>query len=314
MKVDRNDLWTGLFSLLGMATFAALLFLANARKVSADTYPIKVRIDTLRGVSAGTEVTLLGLHVGLVDSVELVQRGVDMYGIAVLRIASDQRLWEGTRAAVVPRGVWGSVVELELPETAQRRRYLKAWATLQGSQGQSLETLVAQAEVTLESFEAAANALRATTATGILEAPAMKELLTKVGGMIRQYELLGREARGFVVRGGQSLGSFDETLSTLRGDLDDLDAMLARREPDLAQALKAVPKTLEETQKLMARLRTATDRLEPRTQDTFIRLERVLRDVEELMELLKQKPSRVMWGKPSGEERDNARKAVDMQK
>ena len=314
MKVDRYDLWTGLFSLLGMATFAALLFLANARKVSASTYPIKVRLESLRGVTAGTEVTLLGLHVGLVDSVELVRKGVDLYGVAVLRIESDKLLWEGTRAAVVPRGVWGSVVELELPEPAKRKRALKSWATLPGSQGQSLETLVAQAEVTLKSFEEAANALRATTATGVLEAPAMKELLAKVGTMIHQYELLGREARGFVVKGGHSLGSFDQTLATLRGDLDDLDAMLERREPDLENALKAVPKTLEETQKLMVRLRTATDRLEPRTQDTFIRLERVLRDVEELMELLKQKPSRVMWGKPSSEERDNARRAVDAQK
>jgi paraquat-inducible protein B len=174
--------------------------------------------------------------------------------------------------------------------------------------------LVAQAEVTLHSFEAAANALRATTTSGVLEAPAVKELLEKVGAMIHQYELLGREARGFVVKGGHSLGSVDETLATLRADLDDLDGMLKRREPDLENALKAVPKTLDETQKLMTRLRTATDRLEPHTQDTFKRLERVLRDVEELMELLKQKPSRVMWGKPSTEERDNARKAVDATK
>jgi hypothetical protein len=203
------------------------------------------------------------------------------------------------------------VVELELPAPTQRKHALKPWATVPGSQGQSLETLVAQAEVTLQSFEAAANALRATTATGVLEAPAMKDLLGKVGAMIHQYELLGREARGFVVKGGHSLGSFDDTLATLRSDLDDLDAMLERREPDLERALVAVPKTLDETQKLMTRLRSATDKLEPRTQGTFERLERVLRDVEELVELLKQKPSRVMWGKPSDEERERARRAVE---
>src|SRR5262245_48480828 len=104
MKVDRNDLWTGVFSLLGLSVFVALLLLANARKVTASTYPIKVRMDTLRGVTAGTEVTLLGLHVGLVDSVELVRKDVEMYGVAVLQIESDKRLWEGTRASVVPRG------------------------------------------------------------------------------------------------------------------------------------------------------------------------------------------------------------------
>jgi ABC-type transporter Mla subunit MlaD len=314
VKVDRNNLWTGLFALLGMATFVGLLFLANARKVTASTYPIKLRIESLRGVTAGTEVTLLGLHVGVVDSVELVRKGVELYAIAVLSIEADKRLWEGTSASVVPRGVWGSVVELELPPAARRKHVLDAWATVPGSQGQSLETLVAQAEVTLQSFEAAANALRATTATGILETPAMKELLEKLGLMIRQYELLGREARGFVVRGGQSLGSFDQTLATLRSDLNDLDALLARREPDLEKALAAVPKALDETQKLMVRLRSATDQLEPRTQDTFVRLERVLRDVEELMELLKQKPSRVMWGRPNDAERDHARRAVEAPK
>jgi ABC-type transporter Mla subunit MlaD len=310
MKVDRNDVWTGLFTLAAIATFVVLMFLANAQKVTANTYPIKVRLETLRGVAPGTEVTLLGLSVGLVDSVDLVQRGVDIHGLAVLNISADTPLWDGSSAAIVPRGVWGSVIELELPPPEKRKRKLRPWATLQGRQGQSLETLVAQAEITLESFQGAADALRQTTMQGVLEAPAVKDLLSTIESTVRQYETLGREARGIVKQSGHSLGSLDQTLGSMRTSLDHLDGMLARREPDLQKALEAVPRTLKDAQAMMVELRTATSELKPATKTTFVRLERVLRDMEELVELLKQKPSRVVWGKPSEEERERAKRAV----
>jgi ABC-type transporter Mla subunit MlaD len=311
MKVDRNDVWTGLFTLACIATFVGLVFIANARKVTTDTYPIKVRLETLRGVAPGTEVSLLGLSVGLVDSVDLVQHGVEVHGIAVLHIAADKPLWDGTTAAIVPQGVWGSVIELQLPPPEQRKRKLRPWATLQGRQGQSLETLVAQAEVTLESFQGAADALRATTAQGVLEAPAVKELLGTIEHTVQQYEVLGREARGFVKQSGQSLGSLDQTLGSMRTSLNQLDGMLARREPDLQKALEAVPQTLKDAQAMMKELRTATGELKPPAKSAFLRLERVLHDMNELVEILKQKPSRVMWGKPSPEDRERAKRAAE---
>jgi ABC-type transporter Mla subunit MlaD len=310
MKVDRNDLWTGLFTLAAIATFVGLLFIANSRKVTESTYPIKVRLDTLRGLAPGTEVTLLGLNVGVVDSVDLVQQGVEVHGVAVLQIAADKPLWDGTTAAIVPRGVWGSVIELELPPAALRKRQLRPWATLQGRQGQSLETLVAQAEVTLESFQRTADALRETTAQGVLEAPAVKELLSTIEGTVRQYEVLGREARGFVKQSGHSLGSLDQTLGSMRTSLNQLDTMLARREPDLQKALEAVPQTLADARAMMTELRTATGELKPSAKTTFVRMERLLKDMEELVELLKQKPSRVVWGKPSDEDRERAKRAA----
>jgi ABC-type transporter Mla subunit MlaD len=310
MKVDRNDVWTGLFTLAAIATFVGLLFIANSRKVTANTYPVKVRLDTLRGLAPGTEVTLLGLNVGVVDSVDLAQNGVQIHGVAVLQIAADKPLWEGTIASIVPRGVWGSVIELDLPPPEQRKRKLRPWATLPGRQGQSLETLVAQAEVTLESFQRTADALRETTAQGVLEAPAVKELLSTIEGTVRQYEVLGREARGFVKQSGQSLGSLDQTLGSMRTSLNQLDTMLARREPDLQKALEAVPQTLADARAMMTELKSATGELKPTAKTTFLRMERLLKDMEELVELLKQKPSRVIWGKPSPEERERAKRAA----
>ena len=66
--------------------------------------------------------------------------------------------------------------------------------------------------------------------------------------------------------------------------------------------------TLRQAEAFMGRF---TDQDHPELAQSLKSLRRSLASVEELLELLKQKPSRVVWGTPSEAEREKAKKNVE---
>jgi hypothetical protein len=85
-------------------------------------------------------------------------------------------------------------------------------------------------------------------------------------------------------------------------------ALLDKRGPDVDQILVSLAATLKQAETFMTRF-TAQDH--PELEQSLKSLRRSLASVEELLELLKQKPSRVVWGTPSETEREKAKKSVE---
>jgi ABC-type transporter Mla subunit MlaD len=103
---------------------------------------------------------------------------------------------------------------------------------------------------------------------------------------------------------GRNLASLEKTQTIIRGLLenrgDDLDKVLA----NLSSALKQLDTLSGE-----ARVLLKTEGAELDT--TLKTLNRNLRSTEELVELLKAKPNRLIWGKTTEKEKAAAQRNVD---
>jgi len=130
MIVERNDAKVGLFVLVGLGLFVGLVVLKTAKQVTERTYAMKAKLARLEGVDVGTEVQLQGWRVGRVERVELQREGTAYSFIATLSVKDGIRLWEGTKAVVVPKGLGGVAVPFELPEEDARTKELAPGAPL----------------------------------------------------------------------------------------------------------------------------------------------------------------------------------------
>ena len=103
---------------------------------------------------------------------------------------------------------------------------------------------------------------------------------------------------------GRNLASLEKTQTIIRGLLenrgDDLDKILV----NLSSALKQLDSLSAE-----ARVLVKTEGAELDT--TLKTLNRNLRSTEELVELLKAKPNRLLWGKTTEKEKAAAQRKVD---
>ena len=104
------------------------------------------------------------------------------------------------------------------------------------------------------------------------------------------------------------MGEADKALVTLEQSLTTVRALLDKRGPELDQILVSLAATLKQAETFMGRF-AAED--QPELEQTLHSLRRSLASVEELLQLLKQKPSRAVWGTPSEAERDKARQAIE---
>jgi paraquat-inducible protein B len=86
---------------------------------------------------------------------------------------------------------------------------------------------------------------------------------------------------------------------------------MEKRGPELDQILVSLAATLKQAEAFMGRF-TAEDH--PELAQSLKSLRRSLASVEELLEILKQKPNRVVWGTPSEAEREKAKKSVEASK
>ena len=121
MNFEKQDARLGLFVLLALALFGGLVVFKNAKAVTERTYPLTVHLDQMEGLAPGTDVQLKGYHVGSVERVDMRQEGKDYHFLARIAVREDIQLWRGTRASLAPKGVGSVMLDLRLPELAERR-------------------------------------------------------------------------------------------------------------------------------------------------------------------------------------------------
>jgi ABC-type transporter Mla subunit MlaD len=142
----------------------------------------------------------------------------------------------------------------------------------------------------------------------VLDHPSIHQALHSLDGTLKEFQALAKESRGLVGHADRSMGEADKALAALDQSLSTVRALMERRGPEVDQILVSLAATLKQAEAFMGRF---TDQDHPELVQSLKSLRRSLASVEELLEILKQKPSRVVWGTPSEAEREKAKKNVE---
>jgi len=312
MNFEKQDARLGLLVLVALGLFIGLLAYKNAGAVTERTYPLVVRLDQMEGLAPGSDVQLKGYRVGAVERVDMRQEGRDYYFLARIAVREDIKLWRGTRANLAPKGVGSVMLDLRLPDLAERTLPLAAGDEIPGDSGVSIAGVLERADHLMASLQAGVDGLRSRIEKrglgDVLEHPAVHQALQSLDGTLREFQALAKDSRGLVGHVDHSMGAADKALADLEQSLASVRTLLEKRGPELDQILVSLASTLKQADAFMSRF-TAQDH--PELEQSLKSLRRSLASVEELLELLKQKPSRVVWGTPSEAEREKAKKNLE---
>lgn len=315
MKFEKQDARLGLLVLAALGLFLGLLAYKNAGAVTERSYPLVVRLDQMEGLAPGADVQLKGYRVGVVERVEMRQEGKDYHFLARIAVREDIKLWRGTRANLAPKGVGSVMLDLRLPDMPGRTVPLAAGDEIPGDSGPSLAGVLERADRLMASLQAGVDGLRTRIEKkglgDVLDHPSVRQTLRSLDGTLREFQALAKDSRGLVGHADRSMTGADKALAELDQSLAAVRALLEKRGPELDQILVGLAGTLKQAEAVMGRF-AAED--QPELGQGLKSLRRSLASVEELLELLKQKPNRVVWGTPSEAEREKARKALEQRK
>lgn len=305
MIVNRQDARLGLFVLSAAALFIALLVYKSAPKAGESTRPLAVRLDQLQGVEAGTPVLLQGYPVGRVERVDLKREGTTYSFIAEASLRKDITLWQGTKAVVVGQGLSGSALSLSLPD--RREAELPVGAEIPGEPGSSLDTVIAKADKLMDDLDGSVNDLRAQFkakgAGAILDHPAVAKALKDLDATVRSYQ-------GLAIQGQKTLAGLDPALRDAQASLHQVRTLLDSRSGDLDATLKNLASLTQRMDALSGALDQAVRADQPQLADTLQRVQALTKSLQELVELLKQKPHWVVWGTPGEAAKQKAKDAA----
>jgi ABC-type transporter Mla subunit MlaD len=314
MKLERDDAKIGVLVLLALAVFAGFIFHRGLAAALRKETRYQVALESASDLSEGTEVQLQGLRVGQVKGIRLQRDGVNYRFLATLGLRTDIVLWRGTRAIVVAKPLGGAFVDLQLPDPALRVAALGEGATLEGGATASLATLLDDASHLIGNLDGALGEARtqfkARGAGVVLDHPQVARILASLEQALAEYRALASQARSLADHGQVSLKAADLDLAKLDHSLTKVQGLLDRHEADLDTALTHLAGTLTEGEALAKEARALLGRGGPELEEVLRALDRNLRSSEELLELLKAKPNRVVWGKPGQAEREAAAKRV----
>jgi ABC-type transporter Mla subunit MlaD len=312
MNFEKQDARLGLLVLVALGLFLGLVAYKNAGAVTERTYPLVVHLDQMEGLAPGTDVQLKGYRVGSVQRVDMRQEGRDYHFLARIAVREDIKLWRGTRASLSPKGVGSVMLDLRLPDLAERLVPLGAGDEIPGDSGVSIAGVLERTDHLMASLQAGVDGLRTRIERkglgDVLEHPAVHQTLQSLDGTLREFQALAKESRGLVGHADHSMGEADKALASLDKSLATVRSLMDKRGPELDQILISLAATLKQAETFMGRF-IAQDH--PELEQSLESLRRSLASVEELLELLKQKPSRLVWGTPSDTEREKAKKNAE---
>ena len=312
MNFEKQDARLGLLVLAALALFVALVVYKNAGAVTERTYPLVVHLDQMEGLAPGTDVQLKGYRVGSVKQVDMRQEGKDFHFLARIAVREDIKLWRGTRANLAPKGVGSVMLDLKLPDLAERIVPLVPGDEIPGDSGVSIAGVLERADRLMASLNAGVDGLRTRIEKkglgDLLDHPSVRQSLQSLDSTLREFQALAKDSRGLVGHADHSMSEADKALASLDKSLAAARSLLERRGPELDQILVSLAATLKQAEAFMGRF-TTTDH--PELTQSLGSLRRSLASVEELLELIKQKPNRVVWGTPSEAEREKARKSLE---
>lgn len=312
MKFVRDDAKVGLLVIAAVLVFGGIFFQRSLNALLKKEAIVKVRLANVADLVVGTEVHLLGLRVGQVKAIETKLEGVQYHFVASLGINPDIMLWQGTRGVVVTELVGGAHINLELPELSARTQVLEPGTILEGDTAVSLTTVIDQVHGLVVNLNGALTDLRGPIKergfAAFLDHPDLVKALRSLDTTLVEAQALlvtGKEAvKGVDESLGRNLASLEKTLAVIHD-------LLENRSGDLDQILVNVSSALKQINDLSAEARVLLQAEGPEFDTLLKTLNRNLRSTEELVELLKAKPNRLIWGKPSEKEKAAALRKVE---
>jgi ABC-type transporter Mla subunit MlaD len=315
MKLERDDAKIGLLVFLSLALFMGFLFQRSLRAIMKKEFHLQVRLLNASDVVEGTEVQLQGLRVGQVEAVELTRDGVTYGFLATLGLREDIVLWQGTRALVVAKPLGGAYVDLLLPAPGARVAVLAPGSVLAGTTGPSLATLVEGADTLVHNLNQGVDEVRDQLSRrglgAVLDHPQVAQILASLQGTLKAFKQLARDSQGMVQHGESAMTAMDRSLASLDKSLSSVQALLESHSGDFETIIKGLAGTLKEMEVLVKEASGLLQTAGPSGGEAVKALERSLRSTEELLEILKAKPNRAVWGKPSPAEREAAARRVE---
>ncbi len=311
MRFARDDAKVGLLVVAAVLLFGGLLFQRSLSALFKKETLIKVRLENAGDLTVGTEVQLQGWRVGKVDRVDLAREGVQYHFVATLALQPDILLWKGTKAVVVAKLFGGAFVDLQLPEVAARIQVLEPGALLEGGTAASLATLIDEMQDFVGNLNGALTELRGEFkqkgAGVLLDHPELKKALRNLDATLVDARALIQDGQKAVKQGDAALG---RNLASLEKSLGILQNVLETRSGEIDTIVVNLAEVLQQLNGLSAETRTLLKTEGPEIDATLKSLRRNLESSEELLELLKAKPSRAVWGTPSEAEKAAARRKV----
>ena len=243
MNFEKQDARLGLLVLVSLALFLGLVAYKNAGAVTERTYPLVVRLEQMEGLAPGTDVQLKGFRVGMVKRVDMRQEGKDYHFLASIAVREDIHLWRGTRANLAPKGVGSVMLDLRLPDLAERQVPLVAGDEIPGDSGVSIAGVLERADHLLASLNAGVDGLRARIQdkglADLLDHHSVRQSLQSLDGTLREFQALAKESRGLVGHADRSMGEADKALVSLDQSLTTVRGLMEKRGPELDQILAA---------------------------------------------------------------------------
>ncbi|MEO6326158.1 MAG: MlaD family protein [Thermoanaerobaculia bacterium] len=314
MKFDRDDARLGLLVLLAFALFAALAFQRTLRMLFRPETVHAVHLTSTSDLAVGSEVQLQGLRVGDVRKIEMQRTGTEYSFVATFGLRRDVVLWRGTKGVVTARMMGVPVLDLRLPPVNLRLTPISAGEKIDGECGASAGTLMVELTELTNNLNVTITELRQELKTNglasILEHPEVRRTLRDLGGTLAAFRDASRATEEAVSHGGKTLEAADRNLVSLEKSLLHVQALLERRGNDLDVAFAQLGPALEKVQKASSDLSETLLISGPQAAEDLRDLHRTLGSMQELLEVLKAKPNRIVFGKTSPKEMEAAKKKV----
>lgn len=315
MRFHRHDARLGLLVLAAVVLFAGLAFHRTLRLLVTRENVHAVRLPEASDLAAGADVQLLGMRVGRVRALAMEREGVEYRFVATIALRSDIVLWRGTKGVVTARMMGGPFLDLRLPPVAARRERLAPGEPIEGESGASPATLVAEVAVLTRTLNDTVAELRSELKTrglaSFLEQPDVKRAFGEYHAAMRSFERATASAEAAFASGAEAMRGVERNTENFRQTWAGMQELLERRGPELEKALEELGPALAQMEAAGAELQATLKSAGPRTEESLRALQRTLRSTQELVELLKAKPNRLVFGTPSEKEQEAARKKVD---
>lgn len=314
MKLEKDDAKIGILVFLALAVFAGFIFRRGVSALLTKETPYEVALAAASDLTEGTDVQLQGLRVGRVKGIALQREGVSYRFVATLALRTDIVLWQGTRAVAVAKPLGGAFVDLQLPPTELRLEALPPGSRLDGASTASLVALLESGGRLINNLDGLVADVRhqfkAKGAGMLLDDPRIGRLLAQLEETLAVYRKLGQDGQALAQHGDGTLKAADRNLASLEKSLATVQGLLDKRAGDVDAIIAHLAGSLKESEALLREARALVAEAGPEARTVFKALDRNLRSTEELLELIKARPNRLVWGKPGEGEREAAAKKV----
>lgn len=207
MKFDRNDIFTGLFVLVGTVFgLSVLLFIAGYNLLD-DRTVYWVRFEKLAGVKKGTQLKIKNFTIGEVKEVVPIY-GTDLYFKARVLVNKEFVIYQGSRVNITNQNVIGDTV-LDLMPSLVKKYQLKPHDTLFATNVTNLDQMVSQISQLIATVNKMVETFGALAGDNKTD---LKLLLTNLNGSITRVNALLDASQGEIVAIMRNIRSTSITL------------------------------------------------------------------------------------------------------